>query len=298
MSEFKKVKEATRKQHGNMLWLSLLGFLTIIIGLMVGASFINLLFIQNQVQKLTDEATINGAVKLNDGNRIGQMNDLVSHCRQLVYTSRQITYSVPNTSPDLQMLSQQILDEDRASAHELEQERGRLQAVCANESKKAITESLDSQTSIYRSLLPWLRMQTPHVVAIEFGSVKGVTSNALMNPVLEDLAAHDKTLKLYDESSKLYFGNIDAKLPGDDSDLTFKLSSLAAPVNGTVSPARLALVDVFDKQKGQQLQSTAKVTVGTEVKAGSLADRKENLNVTSTATTNGAMLPASRFGLN
>jgi hypothetical protein len=279
-----------------MLWLSLLGFLTIIIGLMVGASFINLLFVQNQVQKLTDEATINGAVKLNDGNRIGQMNELISHCRQLVYTSRQTTYSVPNTSPDLQLLSQQLLDEDRASAVELEQERGRLQTVCANESKKAITESLDSQTSIYRSLLPWLRMQTPQVLSIQFGSVKGVTSNATMNPVLEDLAAHDKTLKLYDETSKLFLGNIDAKLPGDDSDLTFKLSSLAAPVNGTVAPARLTLVDVFDKQKSPQLQSAAKVTVGTEVKAGSLADRKQDLNVTSTATTNGAIPQSDGFG--
>ncbi|PWT95531.1 MAG: hypothetical protein C5B53_11240 [Candidatus Melainabacteria bacterium] len=295
MSDFMTVKKATRNYQGNMLWLSLLGFLTIIIGLMVGASFINLLFVQNQVQKLTDEATINGAVKLNDNNRIGQMNDLISHCRQLVYTSREMTYSVPNTSPDLQLLSQQILDEDRAAAVELEQERKRLQALCANESKKAITESLDSQTSIYRSLLPWLRMQTPHIVSVEFGSVKGVTSNATMNPVLEELASHDKSLKLYDESSKLYFGNIDAKLPGDDSDLTFKLSSLAAPVNGTVSPARLALVDIFDKQKGQQLQSAAKVTVGTEVKAGSLSEHKQDLNVTSTATTNGA-IPPDGFG--
>src|SRR5690242_3291116 len=97
ISKFAMVKASKRDQYGNMLWLSLLGFLTVIIGLMVGASFINLLFVQNQVQKLTDEATINGAVKLNDGNRIGQMNELVSHCRQLVYTSRQITYSTPNT---------------------------------------------------------------------------------------------------------------------------------------------------------------------------------------------------------
>jgi hypothetical protein len=271
-----------------MLWLTLLGAAVIVIVLVVGASFINLFFVQNQVQKFTDEATINGAIKLNDGNRIGEMNELVAHCRELVYTSREITYSVPTTTPDLQMLSDQLLNEDRAAAADLERERSRMQAVCANEAKKAITESLDGQASFYRTLLPWLKMETPGLVGVEFGNIKDVYSNASVNPLLEDLTAHDKGMKYYDQSSGLFFGNINAKLPGDDSDLVFKLSSLAPPVNGTVSPARLTSADVFEEQKNQ-LQSAAKVTVGTQVQAGSLVNQKEALNVTSTATTNGAM---------
>lgn len=268
-----------------MLLFSLLGFVLVVIVLMVGASFINLLFVQNQVQKLTDEASLTGAIKLNEGNRVGQMNELVARCRQLVYTSRDITYSVPNTTPDLQMLSQQLLDEDRQSAIELERERSRLQVLCASESKKAISESLDSQVSLYRSLLPWLRMDAPQLVSVEFGSVAKVTSNTCVNPILEGLANHDKSMKYYDAGSGLYLGNIDAKLPGDDSDLTFKISSLAAPVNGTIAPARLTLNDVFEKQKGQQLQSAAKITVGTEVAPSALARQSKPSDITKGANT-------------
>lgn len=288
MLNFKTRIKRARQQSGNMLWFSLLGFLVVIIALMVGASFINLLFVQNQVQKFTDEAAVTGAVKLNDGNRIGQMNELVSRCRQLVYTSRGILDSVPRSSPDLQMLAQQILEEDRQSALDLEKERTRLQALCAFESKKAISDSLNSQVSIYRSLLPWLRMQTPALVSVEFGSIAGVHSNVTVNPVLEGLAENDRHMKFIDRSSNLYCGNIDARLPGDDSDLNFYISSLPGPVNGTIAPARLTLQDVFEKQKKLQLQSAAKVVVGTEVAAGALANTPQKLSVTSSATTNGS----------
>jgi hypothetical protein len=62
MLNFKTRIKRARQQSGNMLWFSILGFLVVIIALMVGASFINLLFVQNQVQKFTDEAAIRGAV--------------------------------------------------------------------------------------------------------------------------------------------------------------------------------------------------------------------------------------------
>lgn len=280
--------ERMRSKSGNMLFLSILGFLTIVGGLMVGVSFLNILFVQNQAQKFADEAALAGAVTLNDSNRIGQMNDMVARSRQLIFTSRLVTELAPSTTPDLQQLAGQFLDEDRQSAIDLEKERARLQLLCRVEAIKAINTRLTQQTSLYRNLAPWLRMNIPHVNSVEFGSVRNTDSNVQALKGVEDLYLYDKSKQFIDKSCMLYWGNIDAKLPEEDNDLTFKLSPLSAPVNNKISPARLALADVFRAQVGNQLPSATKLILSAEAEAGAFATGTNTVQATSVATTNGA----------
>src|SRR5277367_6601362 len=91
-----------RNTDGNMMLLSVLGFGLLILFITIGTSFSMVLFVQNQVQRLADQVALTGACQLNDGNRLGQMNNLVARCRQLVYASRQNTYLAANSSSDLQ----------------------------------------------------------------------------------------------------------------------------------------------------------------------------------------------------
>src|SRR5258708_4471309 len=74
---------ATRKPRGGMLGLAWLIFGLLVVGICIGLSFGSMFFFQSQMQKFADDLALTGACQLNDGNRIGQMNDLTARCRQL-----------------------------------------------------------------------------------------------------------------------------------------------------------------------------------------------------------------------
>jgi len=279
-------KQKARTIYGNMLLMSVLGGCLIIVCLLVGAALINIFLVQNQVEKCAEEAALAGAVKLNESNRLGQMNDLIARCRQLIYTSREIFELAPEATPDLQTLAQQLLDEDRENAIELEKERVTLLDVTTSEADYVVKATLERQISIYRNLLPWQKTQIPELVSVQFGSTSGTDSNVAVLTGIEELVEQDKDRKLIDTSAMLYRGNVDAKLPGDDSDLIFKLCSLPAPVNEKVSPARLTLANVFEKQVNKQLPSAIKIVVTGRVATGTKDTHV--VTVTSTAATSGA----------
>src|SRR5262249_31336822 len=156
-------------------------------------------------------------------------NNIVARCRQLVYASRQTCDLLENGNRDMLALSQQLLDEDRQNARELEKERERLQSLAMKEAQTTIKNSFDRQSSVYRILFPWLKVKPPQLVSIEFGSVKGIDSNVFALDGIDDLASYDQQLMYVRNNSHLYAGNIDAKLDDEDNNLVFKISSLSAP---------------------------------------------------------------------
>jgi hypothetical protein len=277
-----------RTATGNMMLLSILGFGLLLIFITIGTSFSMLLFVQNQVQRLADQVALSGACQLNDGNRLGQMNNLIGRSRQLVYASRQNTYLASNASIDLQQLAGQLLDEDRQNALDLDGERKRLQQLSIQEATKTIKDGFARQSGLYTMVLPWLVVRPPVITGIDFGDINNIDSNVAGQFGIEDLASFDISKKFISKATKLYVSNIDAKLPDDDNDLHFYLSSLAAPVGDNIAPARLALTSVFRPIVSNYLPSATSVAVRVGLANDPVHGTATDFTVASVAAANGA----------
>jgi hypothetical protein len=277
-----------RRSTGNMLLLSILGFGLLLIFITIGTSFSMLLFVQNQLQRLADQVALTGACQLNDGNRLGQMNDLIGRCRQLVYASRENTYLASKASIDLQQLAGQLLDEDRQNALDLDGERKRLQQLSVQEATKVMKDTFAQQRGLYTMVLPWLVVRPPAITGIDFGDINNVDSNVAGQFGMEGLASFDTSKKFISKATKLYVSSIDAKLPDDDNDLHFYLSSLAAPVGDNISPARLALTSVFRPIVNSYLPSATSVSVRVGLATDRVNGTATDFSVTGVAAATGA----------
>jgi hypothetical protein len=112
------------------------------------------------------------------------------------------------------------------------------------------------------------------------------------------LLSYDLSQKYVDQTSHLYYGNLALSLPDPDSDLTFKVCPLPAPVKGTIAPARLASNDAFQStfalvksekiKSGQcdQLPTAARLNVIINLK-GLDTQVTQPMFITSTAASNG-----------
>jgi Flp pilus assembly protein TadG len=286
---FKPSHKQSRKSRGNMMLLSVLGFGLLLIFITLGTSFSMVLFVQNQVQRLADQIALTGACQLNDGNRLGQMNNLIGRCRQLVYVSRQNNYQAAGSrQQDLQQLSQQFLDEDRQNAVALEQERGRLQALAVREATQAMKDSFAQQSALYTMVLPWLVVKPPTMNKVSFGQIAAIDSNVAAQTGIADLADFDKSKRYVQRASQLYVSNIDAKLPEEDADLHFYLSSLPAPVGDNIAPARSALTSVYRPNVGNYLPSATSVAVQIGLATDFVRGTATDFSVASVAASNGA----------
>src|ERR1700679_3025457 len=74
--------------RGNILVFACFAVVLIAMLALVGYSFSGLYFEHNRLQASADEIALTGAKKLNDRDRIGQLNNMISRCRQLVYSDR------------------------------------------------------------------------------------------------------------------------------------------------------------------------------------------------------------------
>ena len=281
-----------------MTLLAILGFGLLALFILVGATFSTVLFEQNQLQKFSDDIAMAGALQLNDADRLGQFNNLEARCRQLVYASRQQAIQTAQTSQggngglggsDIQQLAQDLLDEDRQSAQELEKERLRLQNLAMQEAKVAISKEFNRQSTIYRMAMPWLKIEMPKLESVEFGTVADTASNVTALKAFDDLFDFDMKKKIVQPVSNLYYGSINAKLPDDDQDLNFRISTLAAPVRNQISGARLLSNDVFRTITDTQFPSTVRIAVSANVKPGGSVTAS-TLKVVSCATTTGASI--------
>jgi len=277
-----------RKYGGSMLIFALAGFVMAILFIFVGLSFGSLFFVHSQVQKFADDIALAGASRLNDNDRLGQMNNLVARCRQLVYASRETAGLTINSTPDVQMLAQQLLDESRKNAQDLEAERLRLQSLSVGEATAAMNTMFDGQSDHYCFTLAWLRAGEPHLMSMQFGNVLGIDSNVTPMTYIPALVNYDQSKHLINVTTGLYSGNIDASLAGMDKDLHFKLSSLAAPVNNQISPARLMQDNMLQPGDNNQLNSAVRIQLNMQISADSSAFPGTYFVISSTAATSGA----------
>jgi hypothetical protein len=281
-----RIKRKSRRNQGNIIILCLLCSAIAAVTLFVGYGMFNLYFGHSLLQGFADKVALAAACALNDSDRIGDMNNLIAQARQLVYASRDMSQSISSADPELQMLANQLLDEDRSNAAALEQERVHLANVVCTEAQTAMENAFDDQTGIYRAVFPSLRISAPKMVSVTFGYVNAVDSNVALLTGIDQLASYDRSSNVVNSSSSLYVGNKNVKLPGADRDLNFNLSSLPAPVTGAVSPARLILPSEIQQldSNNRQLASAISVVISAQDSNGT-----DIHHVVSAAATNGAL---------
>src|SRR5262245_30519447 len=131
-------RQPQRNQKGNMLIFVTLAMSFLTVGLVMAASFGGVYFAQSRLQSSADEIAMAGARKLNEFNRLGQMNDMVARCRQMVYASnKQMTEAESDhNDPLMEKLTRQLDDEALESAGTLDTERKKLAETAKTESRE------------------------------------------------------------------------------------------------------------------------------------------------------------------
>lgn len=276
---------------------------TMVIGLvllacLIGFGFYLLLAQQKKGQHEADNLTLSVAESLNKDDKIGQMNNVVARCRELVFVSRQNANAASEERNQiLAPLANQLLDESRSSAQFVEAERKNEIAYITKKARESVERyNLNTHTESTFTL-PWFKTYDPHVQDVYLGYIDKVQSNVTNTDVIPELREHDEKQKYFEKGSQLYRGNIDAKLPSPDSDLIFKLSSLPADVEKSVSPPRLTNPEVFvklaplfldskytDQRKADQIPSAVEIFADMDV---SMKTGNQQVRIGSTATTNG-----------
>jgi len=196
----------------------------------------------NNLQAKTDAIALQAGAALNADDHVGQINDLISRCRLLVTTSRQgYDASGSGAKRHLLPLAGMLLDQSRHSANLMESERKKLLALKLAQVKQIVKE--ESEHPSLFPTLPWVTVGPPSVEKLDVGSVRELSSNAKAERT--DFYNSDVHQGYVDKLSDLYRGNINAKLVGNDKDLSFVISTLPAAVNNIVAPASLIAADRF-----------------------------------------------------
>lgn len=279
-----------RSERGNMLVLGSVVMAVVGLGLLIGYSYGGLVFTHNRLQASADEIALAGARKLNENDRIGQMNNMIARSRQLVFESQQHLQKVQDNYPQLADIADQLLTESRDAAKELEAQRKVLKLVAQDESMLAMEKKFDQIKGSYPMSLPWMKVGKLHTLTMRLGQLQNVQSNVeeLKNiPELETWD-HDQDYIKNNPGLKLYKFNCKAALPAPNDGLQFYLCSLAAPVEKTVSPAHIALAKAYKETEPHEIASCTKVKIELNVATGIGGNASENMAAESTAAATGA----------
>lgn len=286
----KKKQRGADNSRGSVLILVVIAVALLATFLLIGYSFSGLYFEHNRLQASADEIALTGAKKLNERNRIGQMNNMISRCRQLVYSDRDDLKNVKKEFPEIEKIAEQVMQESRDSAEELEKERKKLRSRAENEATQAMRDKFNSIKKSYAMALPWMVVKTPRVIGLGLGYVDGVESNVEEFDQFEKLKDNDRQQDYTQQYDKLsvYKSNKNEPLPEDDNDLPFFLTSLPVPIKNEVSPARIIMPKEYREADDEPIPTATKVTLDLRVQNGIGAKTAGTMQATSTAITAGA----------
>jgi hypothetical protein len=213
---------------------------------LLAAIWISLLFVAvSKARTLAESRALTVAARLNAGDRLGELNNMISYSRQLVFSSRQAHSQVLARYPHLEKLARVIIDDAREGARKVDEEREILKAKIVKEVKGDLQKNPTSAEKFLS--LPAMQVLRPEPELAELGFISGIPSNARLSLGLKELREFDKAKGYTEKGSEFYCANLNALLPGLDSDLPFRFSSLPPPVGDTVAPLRLVREQVFKK---------------------------------------------------
>ncbi|CAN5187127.1 hypothetical protein BH10CYA1_BH10CYA1_41190 [soil metagenome] len=280
-----------RNQRGNILILACFSFMALSLTLIMAYSFCGVYWLHNRLQTSADEISLAGAKKLNDRDRIGQMNNMVARCRQLVHSSRDDYDTTKKDYPDLASFAEPLLDEARTSAADLEQERKKMNAVAETEAAQAMKDRFNDIKGTYPMVLPWLTVGKPVVTSWSLGKFDDVQSNVTEFTQFAKLKDQDRTQNYVTTSASglnLYTAEKNHKLVNTDADLDFNLSSLPPLVEKQISSARNIQPKDFVPNKAGYAPSTAQVILQLKVSTGLGIYAGSTLAAKGSALTTGA----------
>lgn len=219
-----------RSTGSTLLIVVMLGMITTGASLALGLQLLacNL----NRQMTQTDSMCLAMAKSLNFNDRQGKINNFISWSREEVYTSRQTLQNSEASHQELSQLAQLLVDDARSGAVRAEQVRLQL----LNQTKQELVEILsNARTGSAESTT------VPISQKIKLGYVGESISNVRASSPVQSLFAHDVAQGFVEPNGGLLRGNIDARLPGPDNDLPFKLSALERPQINTTLQAALVL---------------------------------------------------------
>jgi hypothetical protein len=300
-------KKSSRGARGNLIVLCCVTFAVIALMLVVAYSLCGLYFVHNYLQGSANEIALAGAKKINEKDRLGQMNNMIARCRQLVYSSREEYEKTKRELKDLEFFAEPLLKESRDSARELETQRKDLGDLARKEATEAMQRQFDCIKSSYTVTLPWLRISSPRLLTPKFGKLEGLESNVEELTELTDLDKEDRAqnyvdvrsaggpggsvgLDLYKAEKNLKLSGTNSEPSGADRDLDFKLSSLPAPVNGVIPQARVLLAKAFRDSKSNTDYAPAVVQteISVKVQTGLGPYASSQMSARGTSITTGA----------
>jgi len=286
-------------QKGNTLILTILMLGIVMIVMIILFIVYSLFFVQQRQQDRSEKIAMTAARITNYGDRAGQMNNMVALSRQLVFNSRN-AYHETAQYPNLDSFASHLLEESREGAQEVDQARKQLtQLTIADLCDLTKNTNKPGGGDFGWVNLGWVMTEAPAIKQLELGCVKNVDSNVAAPESNRELWQADTSQNYINPVSNLYYGNMLLSLP-EDKDLTFKISSLPAPVNGTVSPARLTsdadfkstmrLVENGEFNFGSCEYLPSAVRLNSSVNVENFFDRqsRHTLAVSTTAAANGA----------
>ena len=200
---------------------------------------------------------------MNSGDRVGQMNNMLVASRELLFDDRENYAEVINDYPDLQPIAKRFADQSREAAELMISEREQLAKVTRADLIAFTGRLAPSNAENGKYALPgvpYTGTDLPTVSNFDVGYLNGSQSNVQSPDGNADLLDFDIQEKYVDQASHLYRGNIAMTMPDPDSDLLFKIAPLAAPVSGTIAPARITSESVF--RASSKLVQDGKVCYG------------------------------------
>ena len=237
---------AGRKSTGNMLSLVVLTIGAIIALVLLGLLFNTFLFQCSRAQYKVDALAINLASKINSGDRVGQMNDMVEASRELVFVCDENMQRCQSQELEvLTPLCTQLLEEARRGQGLVDDERKHQIQVIVTELTDEATKYNRSANAIDGLAMLGLKAREPLITRIDVGYVRQMESNVHDLRMLPELSKADAEKGNTAPRSKLFRSNNNARLPGLQHDLAFKFSPLSASIKGVYAPARNANLQVF-----------------------------------------------------
>ncbi len=283
------MKNKMRSSYGNMMILVCFMLTALVVALVVAGSYGSLVFMQNRLRTSADEIALAGARKLNNLDRLGQMNNMISRSRQLVFTSKKQYEDAHEHYPQVSLLADRLHEEARENAMELDSQRAYLRTLSRNEAIAAMNEKFDQLKVTYPMALPWMRVEMPEFSEQKFGKIKDCESNVSQLKNVDELDSFDDTTYVSDKPGiKLYKEGINAKLPSSDGDLNFKISSLPSPVDKSINPARMVLKKSFVEIVSDDLPSATEVKLEIQLSTGLGLHASNKMLAVGTAAATGA----------
>lgn len=236
-----------RRSSGSMLILVSITILILVAVFMLCFTLHNLLFQRGRCQQDSDSFVVGLADGLNINDAVSQVNELEARSRELVFDTRRQLNEVAGDEEVsfIAPLCDRFMMEAREGHDLVERERkSQIAKVCRELCREAVRHNAEARQRGAWSFAGVSAEQTI-IERIEVGRIAAVETNVPATRQFEELLMHDRERGYLHRDSNLFKAGVNAKLPGEDSDLDFMMSGIPACVGGVTATVRNVNSDVF-----------------------------------------------------